>query len=118
MLREIRHVRQEPGRHRRWFHDDGFELVVWQASSGGIEGFQICYATQLEERALTWRREQGFSHARVDGGDTSPLKNQTPILLPDGAVPWAELMAQFRERSDALDAGLRELILQRLSARS
>lgn len=118
MLVEFRDVKQESGGRRRWFEDEGFELIVWQDAGGAIEGFQICYRTTEGERALTWRAPQGFSHARVDTGDETPVKNQTPILIPDGAVPWEEIVATFRARSDSLEPAWRELILRRLSART
>lgn len=112
-------MKQEPGGKRRWFEDDGFELIVWYDRADAIEGFQLCYVTDngREERALTWRPRNGFKHARVDTGDASPLKNQTPILVADGAVPWAELESEFEERSLKIEAGLRELVLGRLKAR-
>ncbi|HVU24873.1 MAG TPA: hypothetical protein VHE13_12175 [Opitutus sp.] len=119
MLTEIREVKQEAGGRRRWFEDDGLELIVWYGPASAVEGFQICYTTDAgrQERALTWRAADGFAHARVEPGDDSPLKNQTPILVPDGTVPWAELEAEFGERSRGLEAELRQLVLARLQAR-
>ena len=114
MLTENRNVRQEPGHHRRWFEGDGLELIVWQDAHTAVDGFQLCRAGQ----ALTWRRGAGFVHTRVDEGDETPLKNLTPVLVPDGPVPWAELTAQFRAASATLEAGLRELILARLAAKN
>ncbi len=119
VLREYQNVRQEPGRRRRWFEGEELELIVWETTAGGIEGFQLCYvARDGAGRALTWRAGEGFVHARVDEGDTSPFKNETPVLRPDGAVPWAELAALFRNAGAALDTPLRELVLARLAARS
>ena len=113
VLTENRNVRQEPGRRRRWFEDDELDLIVWLDAKGAVEGFQLCH----HEHALTWRLGAGFAHGRVDEGDDSPLKNLTPIITPDGAVPWAEMTEQFQARSGTLDARLRELILARLTAR-
>ncbi|HWA87231.1 MAG TPA: hypothetical protein VG710_13470 [Opitutus sp.] len=119
MLKEIREVKQEAAGRRRWFEDDKLELIVWYVPANAIEGFQICYLTNAgrSERALTWRPENGFVHARVDPGDASPLKNQTPILVPDGAVPWADLESAFAKRSAEMEPALRELVLGRLKAR-
>ena len=114
MLTENRHVRQEPGHRRRWFEDDGLELIVWLDAQDGVEGFQLCHSGQ----ALTWRRGQGFTHARVDEGDETPLKNLAPVLVPNGAVPWAGVTEKFRACSGTLEARLRGLILERLSARN
>ena len=114
MLAENHRVRQDSNHRRRWFEQDGLELIVWQDGQAGVEGFQLC----RDGHALTWRREGGFAYARVDEGDETPLKNLTPILVPNGAVPWAEMTEEFRTCSATLESPLRELILARLSARS
>ena len=102
MLVENLHVRQDrpdtSGR-RRWFESEGLELVFWFDAHGAVEGFQICYERRGGERALTWRAGRGFAHATIDSGDTNPLKNETPVLIPDGEVPWVELTQLFRLRS-------------------
>src|SRR5688572_10146166 len=101
MLTELKGVMQEkePGTRRRWFQDDRMDLIVWY-TQGQPEGFQICYpGPDRRERALTWRHEQGFSHSMVDSGDTRPDKNLTPILVKDGAVPWAEVEREFAVRA-------------------
>ena len=118
VLKEIRSVKQERGAgRRRWFESDGLELVVWQNSVGSCEGFQLCYDLGRGERALTWRPGTGFAHSAVDAGDETPLKNEAPILVPDGAVPWAEIGKLFGERGAGLDAELRKLVGARLAAR-
>ena len=119
MLKEIRQVKQEAVGRRRWFEDEALELIVWYDSANVLEGFQLCYTADAgrRERALTWRPASGFAHARVEPGDETPLKNQTPILVPDGAVPWAELESAFVERSTEVEPELRGLVLRRLKAR-
>jgi hypothetical protein len=118
VLHEIKGVKQErvPGR-RRWFESDGLELVVWLAPDDEIDGFQLCYALGRGEHALTWRVDGGFVHSAVDAGDASPLKNETPILQPDGEVPWSELGRVFGERSAELEPQLRHFIAAKLESR-
>jgi hypothetical protein len=112
MLAEFHHVKQENGSTlRRWFEGGGLELIVWYARPGEPSGFQLCYqANDQRERALTWRREEGFSHAMVDAGDSRPDKNLTPILIKDGPVPWRELEASFVAQSAGLEPALRDCI--------
>ncbi len=63
MLREIEGVRQdEPGRARRWFHDDHFDLFVWASPGGEVLMFQLCYGGPSSDRALVWREDLGFFH--------------------------------------------------------
>jgi hypothetical protein len=111
MLTENRSVKQEPGGQRRWFED---ELIVWYRASGEIEGFQLCYDQSGCREALTWRPGAGLARSRIDGGDHSPLKNETPVLTADGRKPWAQVPALFRARSATLEPPLRDLVLSRL----
>lgn len=114
MLTEHRNVRQEPGQRRRWFDDDGMELIVWLDPDGAVNGFQLCH----DQEALTWRRGRGFENGRIDEGDATPLKNQTPIIVPNGEVPWERLIADFSARGARLEPALRDLVLARLRARA
>ena len=66
MLREIEGVADEPSMRRRWFHDDYFDLFVWQTEKGEVALFQLCYGKETDERALVWHREAGLFH---DGRD-------------------------------------------------
>ncbi len=115
MLREYKQLKQESGPgSRRWFESDGFDLIVWLDRTGSITGYQICYDFGRGEHALTWRSGEGCSHHRVDTGDTSPLGNESPVLVADGNVPWQQLTNVFNARSGTLDASLRELVRRTL----
>lgn len=116
MLQEFTTVKQEPGAHgRRWFQAAGWDLIVWLDAQQQPTGFQICYIDALRrEHALTWRPETGFTHARVDGGDTRPDKNLTPVLVSAGPVAWEKLSRDFETRSAQVDPALRDFVLGRL----
>ena len=119
MLVEYKNVRQEPGQGlRRWFEGIQFELVVWYRADRTVEGFQILYCRNLIERALTWREGGGFTHSRVDNGTGSPLKNPSPILLPNGSIPWSQVLSDFDGNSGSLEPELRAFVRSRLEARS
>ena len=115
-MREIKNVRQErlPGR-RRWFESDALELVVWLNPREQLTGFQLCYDRGGTERALTWRAIGGFAHDTVDQGNASALKNCTPILRPDGVIPWQRLIQLFDQCSANLEPELRAFVLAKLS---
>ena len=53
MLKEILGVADDPPARRRWFHDDFFDLFVWQAE-GEVTLFQLCYGVDSSDRALVW----------------------------------------------------------------
>ncbi len=121
VFKEIRNVRQEPANGlRRWFEDDmlPLELIVWYDAPGAVEGFQLCYNLGSGERALTWRAVQGFAHNAVDTGSAAPFANLTPILVPDGSVPWSDLTKRFAASSASLEPELRELLRKRLAAQA
>jgi hypothetical protein len=117
LFREFKHVRQEPGRRRRWFEAPEATLIVWYDFTGVATGFQILLQLEEGERALTWRLGAGFSYSRVDSGDESPFKNLAPILRVDRAIPWAEVEARFLRHAASLETDLLDLVQTRLSVR-
>jgi hypothetical protein len=114
VLVEFTQVKQEAAGHRRWFEDDGMELIVWYDAGGRATGFQLCYQWKRQEHALTWQEGRGFTSARVDAGDTRPEKNLTPVLVPDGTVPWRELREDFARRAANLDEAVRAFVSAKL----
>ncbi len=118
MLREFVHVRQEGGRgRRRWFESDQLELIVWLDGADAVEGYQICYDLGRGEHALTWRPRVGFAHNAVDTGEGEAIGKMTPILVPDGKVPWGELTERFSRMGGSLEPELRELVARTLAER-
>ena len=67
MMREILGVAPDPGARRRWFHDDYFDLFVWQVPGGQVTSFQLCYGVNTSERALVWQQQRGFFHDGLRG---------------------------------------------------
>lgn len=114
MLREIHKVQQhkeEP--FRRWFTDNYFDLIVWY-SNKEIIGFQLCYDKTQKERALTWKKDSGFQHNLVDDGCNTPLKNQTPILIPDGMLSQNEILKKFKDSSKSINKEIAGFISEKI----
>jgi len=86
-LKEISSSDEKGGLRRKWFSDANWDLIVWLSGPGEIWGFQLCYDRARDERALTWTRETGYSHDRIDDGEGNPTKNRTPVLVPNGVFP-------------------------------
>ena len=116
VLVEYQRVVPEPGGgQRRWYGDEACELTVWRDPADAIIGFQWCYpGPNFSEAALTWRAGKAFMHSLVDGGDTRPDKNLSPVLRPGGPVPWERIEEDFRERSAEVDPATRDFILDKL----
>jgi hypothetical protein len=93
MLKEILGVADDPPAKRRWFHDDFFDLFVWQ-SGGEVTLFQLCYGADATERALVWDKTRGFFH---DG--------------PQGA---ADVISRFEDAAAALPEHIRHPIREKV----
>src|SRR5262245_35090667 len=108
MFREL-NVAQVPGEPlRRWFQDDQLDLSVWFSPDGAIVGVQLSYDKgTYTERALTWFKDRGYSHMRVDDGENQAGKyKMTPILVPDGALDAAALLRVFESASGSLEPAI------------
>jgi len=101
MMREIEGVASEPRLRRRWFHDDYFDLFVWETERGDVTQFELCYGSDSAERALVWRRKGGFFH---DGAELTKGKSATsqPIVL------------RFEEAAQDLPQKVRSAVTQRV----
>ena len=117
MLRELSNVRQTEGaRRRRWFESGDEDLIVWYADDGSVHGFQLCYDVQRIEKALTWLPGSGFTHDRVDAGDSRAFRPKgSPMLVADGRFDVAAMTRRFLEISTGLPPEIREFILGKLA---
>ena len=115
MLTEIKDVRQfEDDNLRRWFTDEFFDLIVWYDQQERISGFQLCYDKAHNERALTWRLEDGYSHTRIDDGEIPGQIKMTPILVPDGVFDKTDIAERFKEQGSQVDSGIVSLVYEKL----
>lgn len=114
MLVEHTIVRQIEGeRARRYFSDDNFDLVVWSDADGSIAGFQLCYDKGRDERALTWERDGGYVHERVDAGEVVG-KARSPVLVADGVFPVRDIATRFRAACAAIDQPVAQFVSEKI----
>jgi len=115
MLKEIRDARQVPNEDfRRWFYDTNLDLLVWSKPDATISGFQLCYDKDGQEKALRWFENRGFSHDCVDGGDESPLKNRSAVLVSDGPFDAARVLACLKAEDAELPTKIRNFVRRKL----
>ncbi|MFC1668833.1 hypothetical protein ACFL20_00450 [Spirochaetota bacterium] len=117
MLIEIENAKQVPGEgFRRWFSDDYFELIVWfENDKETITGFQLCYDIYRKERALTWRKDKGYLHNKIDDGEETPLAHKrTPILVKDGLFDKDGIGKKFMESSKNIDDDIIDLVYSKI----
>jgi hypothetical protein len=115
-MREIGQVRQDSARGlRRWFQDDYFDLYVWQDARGEPIAFQLCYARDRAEGAISWSAVEGYAHARVDSGRSIGLgPPMSPMLRPDGFPPYFRIYNRFVAAAADLAPEVRGFVLGRL----
>ena len=112
MLREIEGVANEPSMRRRWFHDDYFDLFVWQTEKGEVALFQLCYGRESDERALVWHREAGLFHDGKDPAEEGRARKGKAAA--SGAAPVVE---PITDRFEAAASGLPKAIRRTVSGR-
>jgi hypothetical protein len=112
MLREIQNARQVDGEgFRRWFTDEYFDLIVWYSDDRLLVGFQLCYDKQEKERALTWTREHGFQHNRIDSGEVPGHSKMTPIIIADGTFHGDPVIERFSTASANIDPVIASFVM-------
>lgn len=118
MLREFTDVSQQRGvkGKRRWFSDNEMDLIVWYTEDDKVTGFQLCYDRGGHERAFTWKADGTMTHDAVDGGESSPIRNDSPVLVHGKEPPSANVLVDFRERAQELPHGVAELVERALTA--
>ncbi len=117
MLNEIRDVTQyERGKHRRWFHDDFFDLYTWETYDGELIGFQLCYAKLGNERALRWSPTAGYHHEGVDAPEDKPGRAMSALFVADGAFDHDAISIRFESASVALPDRVKVFVLEKIRA--
>jgi hypothetical protein len=113
MMKEILGITDEPGTFRRWFHDDYFDLFLWQTNSSEVTLFQLCYGIDSSERALVWSKHGGFFH---DGIESAPSPEQVlGARLRRGSPLAADpIVARFEAAAHSLPEEVRDFVAARL----
>jgi hypothetical protein len=116
MLKEFTEVSQQKNSFRRLFSDSYFDLYVWYDKKGGaITGFQLVYDKEHDPHCLTWVKNKGYWHNRIDDGEDAPGgPKKSPILVPDGTVEKEALVKKFSIASREIDADIAQLVIERL----
>ena len=118
MLAEHMKVSQIEGEpRRRWFADDYFDLIVWFDESDEIFGFQLCYGKSRHERALTWFKDTGYMHHRVDDGEHTIdiIRKATPILVSDGSFDHEQIAILFKGQSTEIEEKISKFVYEKVS---
>src|SRR5262245_45563609 len=107
MMREIEGVAEEPRTRRRWFHDEFFDLFVWETETGDVTLFQLCYGSGKNEQALVWHRDAGLFHDGAEPRATSVADARSG----GGDDP---IIARFEAAAEALPRKVKRAVSQRV----
>lgn len=116
MLREISAIRHNSYRTtKRWFTDPDMDLFIWFKDLVPVR-FQLSYNKLGDEHAINWHSENGFSHNRIDSGESfDPLKyKMSPILLADDDFDAFTTARNFLMASENIEESLADFIYARL----
>ena len=115
MLREIRPARQKTRNAiRRWFTDADMDLFIWFTHQVPVK-FQLSYDKREAEHVLSWDRERGFMHNRIDDGEGLPGRyKMSPIMVSGSSLDTSKLARNFLIASEAMDPALADFIYARL----
>ncbi len=115
MLTEFQLKQDDHSSITRWFQDDYFDLFTWQ-NNCQIISFQLCYDRLGNEHVISWDKNKGFGHHRVDDGEASPHKNMTPIFVKDGAfLSHHEVIPKFIQSSQQISQDIASFIQKKLN---
>jgi hypothetical protein len=118
MMREILGVTQDGSEvKRRWFHDDYFDLFVWQTEKGEIVSFQLCYGVDSSEQALVWRKDRGWFRDGKTTVDPVPRKILGTVLPPAGLTgtdSTKPVASRFELAARSLPEAIRSAVAARL----
>ncbi|MCK4743367.1 MAG: hypothetical protein KAT25_06080 [Sulfuriflexus sp.] len=113
-LREVSNVAQ-PDKHlnKRWFSSQAGDLFVWHDGER-FARFEFCYNKYRNEYSLRWKLDTGFSHARIDDGETGNSYKSSPILITESEIDSDYIFEIFKKLSDKVDMSVRFFIMRKL----
>lgn len=115
MLHEIFNVEQVPGEpRRRWFFSHEQDLLIWFGDDGTPVAFQLSYGKYRDEHSIRWKAGHGFTHYRVDDGESGALSSDAPLLMADGVFEAARVLTRFRELSAEIPGDIADFVAARL----
>ena len=117
MMYRITDAKEYDGDRRiKWFTDEYFDLVIWLGDDDTIVAFQLVYDRERHPHALTWDKDNGYLHEKVDDGDRGGRMKMTPILLPDGIFRSDDVAEEFLKRSREIDPAVADFVYGKIAA--
>jgi len=98
-----------------WFSDQDNDLFIWLDPQNKLISFQFCYNKTFDEHSISWHQHKGFSHSRIDTGETRDSRyKMTPIMVPDGTFEFKEIAELFHDISQQVDNEYADFIFHKI----
>ena len=116
MLTEIKNIKQVTGEPvKRWFHSEQMDLFIWYENNQ-IISFQLCYDKENKEKAISWHKDKGLQHQKVDDGENRPGHYKaTPILVENGSYELSSIIEKFNKLSLNVIDDVRDFVVKNLT---
>ena len=116
MLYEIKGVSQDSTTYKkRWFFDHVIDLLIWSDIKNEIAGFQLCYDKLKNPHALTWFKDKGYRHNRIDfREDKIGRRRGSPILMADGKFEGDRIAEDFYRQSRNIDKWISKFVYEKI----
>ena len=90
------------------------DLFIWFIRQVPVK-FQLSYGKRQSEHAISWDREYGFMHNRIDDGEgLGGRYKMSPILLNEVQFDARRVARDFLVASEAMEPTLADFIYARL----
>jgi len=89
------------------------DLYVWE-TGGRCTAFELCYGKPAAGRSLRWTANGDYVHTRVDDGESTPWRNDAPIVVSDGRYDPVALALDFEAVAARIDPPIYRFVLGRL----
>ena len=91
------------------------DLFVWFGETDQIVGFQLAYDKPHMEKVITWKRQGGFLHSRIDDGSRAGRHPSAPLMVGDGAFQATLVLNEFRQRAMEIDMRVAAFVAKKVA---
>jgi hypothetical protein len=83
-------------------------------SDDQIIGLQLCYDKGSEQKALTWLKEDGYQHSRIDDGDNPGKMKASPVLEANGHFDREGIGRRFHENQGDIPEKIADFVYRKM----
>jgi len=93
----------EAGIKRYCFSNKEFNIIIWEAETANVIGFEIIFHDFIKEISLRWKVNEAPQIRTVCTGTRTPFKNLTPTLNGSYEMNWCDFTRAFDRGMEGAD---------------